>query len=118
MAEPTNDEAFAYLERLRESGETNMWGAPPYLVRRFGVSVSRSRELFSLWKYSREKPPVTREQLMARALLRVVAAVRDYLPPDGIGKDTTLNLIIAAVDNREINPVIAALELEDDHGRG
>lgn len=44
------------------------------------------------------------------ALLAVVDAVRDYLPPDGIDAPTFINLVIGAVDNPEINPIIRELE--------
>lgn len=45
-----------------------------------------------------------------RALLQVVAAVRDYLPPDGIPEQTFISRVIGAVDNPYINPVIRRLE--------
>lgn len=33
-------EYFEYLDELRESGVTNMFGAAPYLVSEFGIMVS------------------------------------------------------------------------------
>lgn len=45
-----------------------------------------------------------------RALMAVVDAVRDYLPPDGIDAQECLNRIIGATDNPEINPIIAEIE--------
>jgi hypothetical protein len=56
---------------------------------------------------------MTHETAAARvgeALLAVVDAVRDYLPPDGISADECLSRIIAATDNPTINPVIRELE--------
>lgn len=47
------------------------------------------------------------------ALLSVVDAVRDYLPPDGISQSDCLSRIIEATDNPTINPVIR--ELENGH---
>jgi hypothetical protein len=44
------------------------------------------------------------------AILAVVDAVRDYLPPDGIDEQECLNRVIGAVDNPKINPVIRALQ--------
>lgn len=44
------------------------------------------------------------------ALLAVVNAVREYLPPDGISADEFINLVIGATDNDEINPIIRELE--------
>lgn len=46
-----------------------------------------------------------------QALLAVIDAVRDYLPPDGISAETFINRVIEAVDNPDINPVIRRLEL-------
>lgn len=45
-----------------------------------------------------------------KALLETVQTVRDYLPPDGIGKDEFITRIIEAVDNPDIAPVIAEIE--------
>lgn len=42
-------EAFNYLNDLRESGQTNMFGAPPYLVEQFNISKSEAMRLTSLW---------------------------------------------------------------------
>tara|TARA_R100001530_G_scaffold25394_2_gene20468 strand:- start:567 stop:1028 length:462 start_codon:yes stop_codon:yes gene_type:complete len=40
---------FNYLEALRESGATNMWGAAPYLVRKFGVSDGEAGDILCAW---------------------------------------------------------------------
>lgn len=45
-----------------------------------------------------------------KALLSVLNAVRDYLPPDGISAHDCLTRVVGAVDNPEINPVIRRLE--------
>jgi hypothetical protein len=47
---------------------------------------------------------------VAAALLAVVDAVRDYLPPDGISEQECLNRVIGAVDNSDINPFIREIE--------
>ena len=50
-----NQKYFDYLDRLRESGETNMWGAVPYLQREFpelGFDKERAREIHSAWMTS------------------------------------------------------------------
>ena len=47
-----NQKYFDYLERLRESGETNMLGAVPYLQREFpelGFDRARAREIHRAW---------------------------------------------------------------------
>ena len=40
---------FDYLEALRESGATNMFGAGPYLMREFGVDRKESHRILSAW---------------------------------------------------------------------
>jgi beta-phosphoglucomutase-like phosphatase (HAD superfamily) len=44
------------------------------------------------------------------ALLNVVNAVRDYLPPDGISDVEFIHRVVASTDNPTINPVIRKLE--------
>ena len=43
------DEHLIYLDGLRESGVTNMYGAGPYLVEEFGLSHNKSHEVLSYW---------------------------------------------------------------------
>jgi len=38
-----------FLDVVRESGETNMYGAGPYLIEQFGVSRVESREILGYW---------------------------------------------------------------------
>lgn len=48
----TSDELtdyFDYLDDLRESGETNMFGAGPYLMREFGIGRAESHLVLSAW---------------------------------------------------------------------
>ena len=40
---------FEYLEELRESGVTNMWGAPAYLQSEFGMDKHTARDYFFEW---------------------------------------------------------------------
>lgn len=40
---------FEHLDRLRESGETNMYGAAPYLVDEFGIHKSDARAILARW---------------------------------------------------------------------
>lgn len=40
---------FDYLERLRQSGVTNMYGACPYLERRFKISHRDASNVLSKW---------------------------------------------------------------------
>ena len=42
-------EYFDYLEELRQSGETNMFGATPYLMNEFGLDKREARDILSAW---------------------------------------------------------------------
>ena len=46
---PIECEMFNYLDELRESGDTNMWGATPYIQDKFGVSNKDSKLLLVKW---------------------------------------------------------------------
>lgn len=43
------DEHLRYLDTLRESGVTNMFGAAPYLVEEFGIDLSIARKILAYW---------------------------------------------------------------------
>jgi hypothetical protein len=43
------DEVFQYLDELRESGDTNMYGAGPYVQREFGLDRNEARILVLEW---------------------------------------------------------------------
>lgn len=38
-----------YLIQLRNSGETNMWGAAPYLQREFGLTYKEAKDILLAW---------------------------------------------------------------------
>ena len=38
-----------FLNSLRESGVTNMFGATPYVIEEFGLEKSEARRILSLW---------------------------------------------------------------------
>ena len=42
-------EYYVYLEELRQSGETNMFGASPYLESVFGLSRRKAIKVLSNW---------------------------------------------------------------------
>ena len=46
---PDKKEVFDYLDALRESGVTNMFGASPYLEDRFGLTRHDARALLIEW---------------------------------------------------------------------
>lgn len=48
-------EEFIYLERLRRSGITNMYGASPYLADEFGYSKKEATEILCLWIQNYER---------------------------------------------------------------
>lgn len=48
-ATPFEKKVFIYLNELRKSGETNMFGARPYIVSQFSVNRDEAATLLSLW---------------------------------------------------------------------
>ena len=48
MAKTTN-EYWIYLEALRRSGVTNMFGAAPYLQEEFGLEKAEARKILADW---------------------------------------------------------------------
>lgn len=38
-----------YLIELRDSGETNMWGAAPYIEQQFGVTSKEAKQILVEW---------------------------------------------------------------------
>jgi len=48
-------EVFEYLDGLRESGETNMFGARVYIVNEFSIEKSKAGKLLSAWMKSFDK---------------------------------------------------------------
>lgn len=46
------EEYFDFLDDLRESGVTNMFGATPYLIEEFGVDRPTARKILAEWIYS------------------------------------------------------------------
>ncbi len=52
--EEEKKEWFEYLDRLRESGRVNMFGAAEYLWKAFGISQQEARETLIDWMDSYE----------------------------------------------------------------
>ena len=47
------DEHLEYLDELRESGDTNMYGATPYLIREFPLlGIHEAGDVLSYWMES------------------------------------------------------------------
>ena len=55
MEKATEDTMFTYLEGLRQSGVTNMFGAGPYLEREFGLNRAEAKEVLLNWMKSYER---------------------------------------------------------------
>lgn len=45
----TTNKHWIFLESLRQSGETNMYGAAPYLMREFGMSRDEANTVLTDW---------------------------------------------------------------------
>ena len=52
MNEHQRQEFFEYLNELRDSGVTNMFGAAPYIVREFGTTKQEARDILLAWMSS------------------------------------------------------------------
>ena len=45
----TEKEIFYFLNDLRESGRTNMFGASPYIESKFGIDKYEARKILAKW---------------------------------------------------------------------
>jgi hypothetical protein len=54
-SEIVTDEMLVYLDNLRESGSTNMYGAGPYLQAEFDLTRVQSHEVLAYWMETFEK---------------------------------------------------------------
>ena len=52
---------FIYLNRLRESGATNMYGAAPYLEMEFDLDRREAKQVLMDWMQWVEQEPSNRE---------------------------------------------------------
>ncbi len=52
---------FIYLNRLRESGETNMFGAAPYLEMEYDMTRREAKQVLMDWMQWVEQEPSNRE---------------------------------------------------------
>jgi hypothetical protein len=53
---------FLYLNRLRESGQTNMWGAAPYLTIQFDITAREAKQVLMDWMQWVEENPSNLER--------------------------------------------------------
>jgi len=58
-------EHFYFLDRLRESGATNMWGATPYLEEEFNLPHNEASKIHLAWMktFDHDKTPAERVEL-------------------------------------------------------
>jgi hypothetical protein len=47
--EGLEDDHLEYLDELRESGATNMFGAAPFLADEYGIDLGTARKYLSYW---------------------------------------------------------------------
>lgn len=47
--DPADQVYFDYLADLRDSGAVNMWGASPYLAKKFRIGAKEAGEIFVRW---------------------------------------------------------------------
>ena len=47
--EYTQEEVYQFLDELRESGVTNMFGASPYIIKEFAVTRYEANRLLNKW---------------------------------------------------------------------
>lgn len=52
ISKEEKEHIFNYLEDLRESGQTNMFGAAPYIAEAFDLNKYQAREILSEWMNS------------------------------------------------------------------
>lgn len=50
----SDDGYFKFLDELKESGVTNMFGATPYLMDEFGLTKEEARKILMDWMKSYE----------------------------------------------------------------
>jgi hypothetical protein len=62
-----NKEYFQFLNELRESGDTNMWGASSYLEAEFGLDRREARRVLSDWMGWLEDQEVARREIEVEA---------------------------------------------------
>ena len=43
------DDMLVYLDELRESGDTNMWGAAPWVATEFGLDRAEAKAVTIYW---------------------------------------------------------------------
>lgn len=76
------DQYFQYLERLRESGIVNMFGAIPYLQREFpelGFDDAKAKAVLCAWMDSAKGNGTTQRPINERTSMAVPASDRTFI---------------------------------------
>lgn len=70
----TKNPYWLYLEALRRSGETNMYGADPYLIKRFDLDKKEAIQALINWmqNYNPEDYEVDGERISDEELRKLV----------------------------------------------
>lgn len=55
MKKDLQKEIFEYLVEVRDSGVVNMWGAAPYVQRKFNISIDEAGDYLVAWIKSFDK---------------------------------------------------------------
>lgn len=55
MKKNANEKYFVYLDKLRKSGKTNMFGAGPYLASEFSLEKAEARAIVIEWMRTFDK---------------------------------------------------------------
>ena len=58
----TTNKYWLYLESLRQSGVTNMFGASPYLAQAFGISLEEADKILIDWMKNYNREDYTKEE--------------------------------------------------------
>jgi hypothetical protein len=64
-------EYFDYLEELRRSGDTNMFGATPYLNAAFGLGRKRAIEVLTKWMKLHDDPKRVLKKPLSKSKVEV-----------------------------------------------
>jgi hypothetical protein len=60
MNAQTDQKYFHYLDRLRETGQTNMFGAAPFLIANFGLQRREAEKVLMEWMRTFEETHIQR----------------------------------------------------------
>jgi hypothetical protein len=93
----SQEEISKYLNELRKSGVTNMFGATPYIEKEFGISKEDAKKALSYWMKNFKKDESKVNEMKKEDLKRALAS-----------------LISSTEDSEKLKRVAAALDLKGD----